>query len=112
MKHLILIGLLSSSTIIQANSCIGKVDRVQLTGSGDVELISKDLYGEDTGKKLCEFSNSWKGVTPEVCRGWYSLILTTIAQSSELKIQYTDELVCSDVKDWGYAEAPHMLSDT
>ncbi len=110
-KILTIISLLLLAN--HASACTGYIKRVQLTKTGAVELIAPGLYktssGSDdtTGHTICNMSVEWKGVTPETCRGWYSLVLSSIAQNKRIKMQIDS---CTQ-EPWGRANAPHMLSN-
>jgi hypothetical protein len=110
MKISVLLVSIIISLPVFAYACTGKVDRVQLTGAGSVEIISSELYGNSTGHTICNLSTVWKDVTVESCKGWYSLILSSIAQNVAIKIQYTTT-ACENVGEWSNANPPHMLSD-
>ncbi len=111
MKTLLVTFLFLFVSINAQANCVGKVDRVQLTGAGAVELISTPLYGNTTGRRVCNLSTAWKGVTPEACRGWYALILASLAQDREIKMQYPAGETCATQPSWSDANPPHMMSN-
>lgn len=94
-------------------SCRGKVERVQLTGRGAVQVIAPDIYkkesgeGDSVGHTICNMSENWKGVTPETCQGWYALILSSLAQDKKIMMQITS---CTQAA-WSNANPPHMISN-
>ncbi|WP_444933926.1 hypothetical protein [Microbulbifer sp. JTAC008] len=113
MKNILGFFLLLAAVNVGASStCEGVVDRVQLTRVGNVELISNDLYGSSEGRLICNMSSSWNSVAPETCRGWYSLILSSIAQQSAIKVQYNEGGACAEQPTWSDSNSPWMISDS
>lgn len=94
-------------------ACVGKVNRVQLTRAGQVEIISSELFGSGSaGKAVCNVSKTWNGVAPESCRGWYALIIASLAQDKKVRLQYENtEPSCRELPNWGDAPAPWMISN-
>ncbi|WP_444942013.1 hypothetical protein ACJJI3_07450 [Microbulbifer sp. ZKSA004] len=112
MKNILWISLLMTAVNASASSiCEGEVDRVQLTRGGYVELISNELYGSSEGRRICNMSSSWNIVTPETCKGWYSLVLASIAQQSAIRIQYNEGGTCAEQPIWADSNSPWMLSN-
>jgi hypothetical protein len=106
---LILFSLFFS--VAHAGSCSGKIGRVQMAYNGTVELFSAELYGDNVGRKLCNATNEWNGVSVDACKGWYSLLLSTVAQDKEVYIQYPGAETCIEQKAYNEAGRPHMLSN-
>ncbi|GAB2189546.1 hypothetical protein MAH1_11540 [Sessilibacter sp. MAH1] len=109
MKKYLFVFLIILVPTAFADVCTGLPDRVHLAANGGVSLISQEIYESSKGKQICSVRETWKGVAPEVCNGWYSLILTTLAQKQPLKIQYLNDVQCVNVLDWADAESPHAL---
>jgi hypothetical protein len=103
--------LFMASSSALADICSGAVDRVQLTRGGNVEVISASLFGSTDGRTVCNVNTEWKGVGVGSCKGWYSLLLASIAQNTPVKIQYDSGIACTETGAWGNAPAPWMLSN-
>jgi hypothetical protein len=99
------------SSHVLADVCFGQVDRVQLTRGGNVELISSALFNSTDGRTICNINSVWKEVGVNSCKGWYSLVLSSIAQKSDVKIQYGSGVACAATGTWSSAPAPWMLSN-
>jgi len=109
---LIYIFSIFHSVLASGATCEGKIDRIQVTKVGGVQLISIDLYGNGVGRTLCNLSVEWKGATPEACQNWHAKLLAHQAQSKRIRIQYNDSFAsCSDQLTWDNANTPWMISD-
>ncbi|GAA6167041.1 hypothetical protein [Sessilibacter corallicola] len=110
MKNIFLPLILTLSLPVTANVvCSGKIDRVQVTQQGHVELRSSEIYGNETGRTLCNLSFEYKNVATNTCQAWYSFLLASKAQKEAIRIQfYNGE--CSNQATWRDAEVPHMIS--
>ena len=111
MKFFALALLTMLSSISYSGSCSGKVGRVQMAYNGTVELFAFELYGDNVGRKLCNAETKWNDVSTNACKGWYSLLLSTIAQQKEIYIQYPHPQTCIEQKPYSEASRPHMLSN-
>lgn len=100
-----------SAPVLSTTICDGMVARVQLTREGNVEVISSQLYGNSDGRTVCNIHAEWKGVKPESCRGWYSLMLSSVAMKSKIRVQYSAGQTCAGQPSWSAANAPWMLSN-
>lgn len=79
--------------------------------NGTVELFASELYGDNIGRKLCNAETEWNDVSINACKGWYALLLSTIAQQKEIYIQYPNTETCTEQKPYSEAGRPHMLSN-
>jgi hypothetical protein len=109
----VLFGLLFGAFAATANAqytCTGTVDFVNQAYDGSVIIDSTALYGNETGRQVCNLNTSWNGVTPAVCQGWLAKLLSAIAQGTPLTVQYNDALTaCSQQPVYGSATNPWAM---
>lgn len=112
MKKL-LMGLLLALIASTANAqytCSGPVDFVNQAYDGSVILDSTALYGNETGRQICNLTTSWNGVAPAVCQGWLAKILAALAQGTPITVQYADSLTaCSQQPVYSAATNPWAI---
>ena len=108
IKLLFLVLVLTASkSAFSAYQCTGKIDGINQAYEGSVSLYSSSIYGDSTGRLICNLNVEWKSVSPETCKGWLSKLLSHKAMSEEITIQYADAYSsCSEQPVWGGASHP------
>jgi hypothetical protein len=89
--------------------CVGKFEKFHVIFDGRVQVYGNALYGNNTGRSVCDVSKVWKGVAPEACKSWVSILLTAQAAQQPIRIQYPDGISCRSMPTWGGAIAPQMI---
>ena len=81
--------------------------------NGMIELYASELYGSNHGRTICNITTTWKGVTAETCKAWYSNLLSLSAQNKPAVIYYLDNeaSACSNVAYYNEAVVPFGLAD-
>jgi hypothetical protein len=107
-KILLLVSILVSPCVSSASdyTCRGGIDAISQSHSGAIALISKDIYGDNSGRMVCNLNDTWNGVSVEVCKGWLSKLLSVNAMSKDIIIQYVDELSCTTQPKWSAVGRP------
>jgi len=91
-------------------TCTGLVDLVDRAYEGSVLIDSVALYGNETGRQICNLNTTWNGVTPAVCQGWLARLLVAVAQGGNVTVQYNDTLsACSQQPAFGSASNPWAI---
>lgn len=107
MRVLVFIFVVLFSVNVSAFvNCFGKINNVYLSKSGHlvVHTTWKNGYAA-----VCSMTETWKGVSAEVCKGWLSIAQTAQVSKMETVMQYGSLNACSDVQDYTSAEAPNYL---
>ena len=106
---ILLIGGITNSAHA-AYTCTGKIDAINQGHDGSVSITSTAMYGNSQGRKICDLSIEWNGVSPDTCKGWLSKLLSHEARSEEITLQYNDaNTACSDQPAWSSASKPWAL---
>jgi len=87
-------------------TCLGRIENLNQNRDGTVSLISQEIFGDTAGRKICSLNGDWKGVSPSVCKGWLSKLLTVKASGKKVTIQYVDNNNCTSQPSWSSASAP------
>jgi hypothetical protein len=92
--------------------CSGIIDFVLVSRTGNIEVYSTQLYGNTLGRNICNLNTTWKTVTPETCKVWYSTLLAQLAQAKPTKIYYLteDAETCPLISTYNNAVAPHGVA--
>lgn len=100
-KILIIIALLFTVNVNSAefpeNACVGKVTHVGLYADG--KLSVSNGYGVHY---LCNVNNEFNGVSPDVCKSWYSIALAAHASNKDLAQFYpfSSGQSCASLGNW------------
>lgn len=92
-----------------ALNCDGRIGNFQIDFSGKVQITASEICGDGTGQAICSVAQEWKGINPEACKGWVSIVLAAKATNQPVRVQYRDLVSCGEIKSWANADAPHMV---
>lgn len=92
--------------------CDGVIDRLMVTRSGTVEIYSIEIYGNTLGRSICNMNATWKTVSPDTCKTWYSTLLAQAAQNKSVLLYYlTPEMdTCENIATYDNAVVPHGVT--
>ena len=111
MKHNILglILLLVSPFVYSAYQCEGLVESLNQNRSGDISLVASEIYGDSDGRRICSLTETFDGVTTEVCKGWLSKLLAAKVSKTRIAVQYDDSNTCATQPTWSGASSPNAF---
>jgi hypothetical protein len=89
-----------------AVNCGGKIERVYVTKSSDVNIWA-DWRGDYT--RLCNLEVSWGGVPPETCKAWFSMALAIKISGSNATAQYAGNDNCTAIPTYSDSPAPNYF---
>lgn len=92
--------------------CSGIIDFMLVSRGGAIEIYSSQIYGGTPGRYICNLNTTWKTVSPETCKAWYSTLLAQSAQAKPAKIYYLteDAATCANIPYYDNAVAPHGVA--
>lgn len=99
-----------SSAASSAYQCQGMIETINQGRDGAISVVSTELFGDSEGRRICYLTDTWKEVSPEVCMGWLSKLLSVKATGTKMTVQYNDSgIACSGQATWDGAESPWAL---
>ncbi|MCX2780655.1 hypothetical protein [Microbulbifer thermotolerans] len=108
---LMLLLFLGSHCLAQTTySCLGTVDKIRLGADATIILYSKDIYGDNSPRRICSLNEAWGNITVENCKAWYSMLLAAHSTKKELAIEYHDTVgSCENQPTWSSSNQPWAL---
>ena len=112
MKYIKLILL--SSLLLCFNSyagdpwCKGKITGIYIQSDGNL-YITYDFRKEWV--MVCNIDSSWKNVSSETCKAWYSLALSSKVSQVSVATRYRENEVtsCSTIPSYSNAPSPKYI---
>lgn len=104
---------LFSSFSHASSVCSGTIDMLVVTQGGSVEVYSAEIYGNiNLGRSICNINTTWKNVTPDTCKVWYSTLLALVAQNKPVKVHYLQQEMtsCESLATFNNAVAPYAVN--
>lgn len=86
-----------------AQSCGGRVSGV-FVDSGSRVYIHTSYRNEWT--QICNITESWKGISPELCKQWSSLVTTLRVTQEPVVVYYNESTPCSSIPYYTDSPAP------
>lgn len=85
-------------------SCSGTVHNVLQYANGAVNVLTS-YRGDYTF--MCNVNNTWKGVTPESCKGMLSVLLTAQSTGKKIATYYSgDQYTCQNLPHYSNTPGP------
>lgn len=88
--------------------CTGKIKQVWITHQGEL-LINSSWRQFHT--QICSVRETWKGITPEVCKSWSSMLHTAKISQEVITVAYFDTDVdsCSVLPTYRDTPRPNYI---
>lgn len=104
-----LVLFLVSPFSYSAYQCEGLVESLNQNRNGEISLVSSEIYGDSDGRRICSLTETFDGVTAEVCRGWLPKLLAAKVSKTRITVQYNDSNTCATQPTWSGASAPYAF---
>lgn len=85
--------------------CKGNIQSVSLNPNGDLLQFN---YGYGT-QIHCRFSETWNGVTPEMCSAMFSQLLAAQIAEKMIEVRYNDDFICNSENLGNFEKTKHLL---
>ncbi len=70
-------------------------------------MINPSYYSSYT--QICNVKADWKGVSKDVCWGWFSQVNTAVVEARHIRVYYLTSLACDALGTYGNAPAPYYV---
>lgn len=103
---ILLLILMSSYVHSEPQWCSGLITHTYVTGDG-VVVIRGEWRMEHTA--ICNINVARSGVSPEVCKGWLSMVMSAKLSKTEMTAYYDDVDSCQAIPAYAASPAPGYL---
>jgi hypothetical protein len=101
----LVVALIAASGNAHANPiwCTGTISHLWVDNAGIVYVLPS--WRQDH-TAICVINGTWNGITAELCRSWYALLMTARASGQRLTVYYTQPYTCDNLPRYGSTPAP------
>ncbi|MDH5650957.1 MAG: hypothetical protein OEZ39_03680 [Gammaproteobacteria bacterium] len=106
-KILILVLMMVFPYAVKADvTCTGSITDIYTYKAGAVSI--KGTWGGDI-IQICDLAATWKDVPVEVCKVWFSKLLSAKSAQQNVLLSYLDITSCTTIPTYGSAPSPRYI---
>ena len=83
------VWLLALNSYAGSIECIGKVDRIFNHKNGRLAITSVAMFGDSSGRDICNLITPRGDVPVEICKTWLSQLLVSYSSGKNARIVYS-----------------------
>ncbi|MEO9599812.1 hypothetical protein [Parasphingorhabdus sp.] len=99
--------LLATAAPAFALQCLGTLTNVYLNDAGAVIILPS--YAPSY-TQICNIKTDWKGISKDICWGWFSQANNAVVESRQFRVSYQDtSATCGTLPAYSNAPAPYYI---
>lgn len=112
ISSVVVLILFSSSAVGGRLHCVGVVDKVNVSEGGALSIYSKEIYGDDSGRTICNLLIQ-DNVQAKICELWSSQVIESYSSKRPLRIAFKESKYTSCLGHplWDKADKPSTVSN-